>query len=399
MRLICSLFDRSTNPAQTASRILAVLCGFAGTLAVESLHAAEAAHGRTLFADIIDGVDSSILDIGPDTARIALTLEGEYLVFKRDSHQQVADGMVAWSGKDVQGKDATSLFIAKNGDDSSIKLAKGDFEYDITKDGRGDYELRATNLKDTVVDECLTDSDPKVQSAAGQDIGTDSITTSEAPTTSAAASTFAAATTFTAAQPFEITVNLAYTKAALAQFPSATALKNAFVIGLTRVNNTLKNSNLNVRVKLGRVVFVDRYRQNTSLRLVRQDVELGRVPGLPVPTGKNKTVLVVDVFGKWTGTAMLGGPYIVIKHHAISTLTFAHEMGHSFGGIHEKTYPFRNGRYTSMLQSGGGLREPIYSNPNVQWFGERAGTATLSNAQRMCSEFFKLGRGCWITPQ
>ena len=183
MPLICSLFDRSTNFAQTASRILAVLCGFAGTLAVESLHAADAVYDRTLFADIIDGVDSSILDVGPDTARIALTLEGEHLVFKRDSHQQLADGMIAWSGKNVQDKDATSLFIAKNGDDSSIKLVKGDFEYDITKDGRGDYELHATDLKDTVVDECLTDSDPKVQSAAGKNIGTDSVTTSAAATT------------------------------------------------------------------------------------------------------------------------------------------------------------------------------------------------------------------------
>ena len=340
MRLICSLFVRSPTFARTASRILAVLCGFVGTLAVESLHAADGVYDHTLFADIIDGVDSSILDVGPDTARIALTLEGEHLVFKRDSHQQHADGMIAWSGKNVQDKDSTSLFIAKHGDDSSIKLVKGDFEYDITKDGRGDYELHATDLKDTVADECLTDSDPKVKSAAGKNIGTDPITTSASATTSAAATTFTTATTSTAARPFEITVNLAYTKAALAQFPSATALTNAFVIGLARVNNTLKNSNLNVRVKLGRIVFVDRYRQNTSLRLVRQDVERGRVPGLPVPTGKNKTVLVVDVFGKWTGTAMLGGPYIVIKHHAISTLTFAHEMGHSFGGIHEKTYQF-----------------------------------------------------------
>ena len=387
MRLISSLLDRSTNLVQTASRILAVLCGFAGTLAVESSHAADAVYDRTLFADIIDGLDSSILNVGPDTARIALTLEGEHLVFKRDSHQQLADGMIAWSGKNVQGQDATSLYIAKNGDDASIKLVKEDFEYDITKDSRGDYELRVTDLKDTVVDECLTDSDPKVQSAAGQNIGTNSISTSEA------------ATTLAVARPFEITVNLAYTKAALAQFPSATALKNAFVIGLARVNDTLKNSNLNVRVKLGRIVLVNRYRENTSLRLVRKDVERGRVRDLPVPTGKNKTVLVVDVFGKWTGTAMLGGPYIVIKHHAISTLTFAHEMGHSFGGIHEKTYRFRNGRYTAMIQSGRTLREAIYSNPKIQWLGERAGTARLSNAQRMCNEFFKLGRGCWITPQ
>jgi hypothetical protein len=393
MRLICSPFDRSTNLAQTATRILAVLCGFAGTLAVESLHAADAVYDRTPFADIIDGVDSSILDVGADTARIALTLEGEHLVFKRDSHPKIADGMIAWSGKNVRERDATYLFIARNGDDSSIKLVKGDFEYDIAKDVRGDYELRATDLKDTVVDECLTDnSDPEVQSGAGQNIGTDSITTSAAATTSEAATTFAAA------RPFEITVNLAYTKAALAQFPSATALTNAFVIGLARVNDTLKNSNLNVRVKLGRIVFVDRYTENTSLRLVRRDVERGRVPGLPVPTGKNKTVLVVDVFGKFAGTAMLGGPYIVIKHHAISTLTFAHEMGHSFGGIHEKTYQFRNDHYTAMIQSGS-LREPIYSNPKVRWFGERAGTAKLSNAQRMCREFFKLGRGCWITPQ
>jgi len=399
MRLIKSLLDRSTHFAQTASRILAVLCGFAGTLAVESSHAADAVYDRTLFADIIDGVDRSILDVGPDTARIALTLEGEHLVFKRDSHQQLADGVIVWSGKNVREKDATSLFIAKNGDDSSIKLVKGDFEYDITKDGRGDHELLTTDLKDTVVDECLTDSDRNFESTAGQNIGTDSITASAATTTLEAATTGEVATTFAAARPLEITVNLAYTKAALAQFPRATALKNAFVIGLARVNDTLKNSNLNVRVKLGKIVLLNRYRENTSLRLVRRDVERGRVPGLPVPTGKNKTVLVVDVYGKWTGTAMLGGPYIVIKHYAISTLTFAHEMGHSFGGIHEKTYQFRNGRYTTMIQSGRTLREPIYSNPKIQWLGERAGTAKLSNAQRMCNEFFKLGRRCWITPQ
>ena len=102
MRLICSLFVRSPTFARTASRILAVLCGFVGTLAVESLHAADGVYDHTLFADIIDGVDSSILDVGPDTARIALTLEGEHLVFKRDGHQQFADGMIAWSGKNVQ---------------------------------------------------------------------------------------------------------------------------------------------------------------------------------------------------------------------------------------------------------------------------------------------------------
>ena len=68
--------------------------------------------------------------------------------------------------------------------------------------------------------------------------------------------------------------------------------------------------------------------------MVRQDVEAGLVPGLPVPTGKNKTVLVVDVYGKWNGTAMLSGPYAVIKYDDISTLTLAHELGHTFGAIH-----------------------------------------------------------------
>ena len=138
---------------------------------------------------------------------------------------------------------------------------KGDFEYDITKDGRGDYELHATDLKDTVVDEGLTDSDLRSNLLRAR------ISALTPSPQSATATTFAAATTFTAAQPFEITVNLAYTKAALAQFPSARALTNAFVIGLTRVNNTLKNSNLNVRVKLGRIVFLDRYKENTSLKV------------------------------------------------------------------------------------------------------------------------------------
>jgi hypothetical protein len=140
--------------------------------------------------------------------------------------------------------------------------------------------MRATDVKNTVADEWLADSDQQVDSGASPKAGTGSITT------------------FAVAPPLEITVNLAYTKAALAQFPSATALKNDFVIGLTRTNDSLKNSNLNVRVKLGRIVFVKEYKENTSLRRVRQDVEAGLVPGLPVPTGKNKTVLVVDVYGR-----------------------------------------------------------------------------------------------------
>jgi len=368
--------------SQTDSRVVAVLFVFAGALAVESLHAADAAYELTspYFLDIIGGVDSSTFDVGSDTERISLSLDGEHLAFKKDSYQKIADGIIVWSGKNVQEKDATYLYVAKNGDDFSIKLVKGDFEYDITKDRSGDYELRATHLKNTVAEECLADSNHKVDSGASQRIGTNSITT------------------FAVAPPLEITVNLAYTKAALAHFPSVTALKNDFVIGLGRTNDTLKNSNLNVRVKLGRIVFVKEYTENSTLKLVRQDVEGGLVPGLPVPTGKNKTVLVVDVFGIWNGTAMLGGPYAVIKHHVISTLTLAHEIGHLFGAIHLRAYQFTNGRYTVMTQDRT-LREPIYSNPRVQWFGEPAEISTLFNARRMCNEFFKLGPGCWITPQ
>ena len=370
--------------SQTVRRVVAVLFVLAGALAVESLHAADAAHERTSAAllEIMGGVDSSIFDVGPDTKRISLSLNGEHLVFRNDSYQQIADGIIVWSGKDVQEKAATYLYVAKSRDEISIKLVKGDFEYDIVKDSRGDYELRATDLKNTVAEEYLADSDQKVDSGASPKVGTDSITT------------------FAVAPPFEITVNLAYTKAALAQFPSATALKNDFVIGLTRTNDSLKNSNLNVRVKLGRIVFVKEYTQNSSLRKVRQDVEAGLVPGLPVPTGKNKTVLVVDVYGEVNGTAMLAGPYAVIKYHVISTLTLAHELGHTFGATHLKAYQFTNGRYTVMAPFAyGTLREPIYSNPKVQWFGEPAGTSTLFNAKRMCTEFFKLGPGCWITPQ
>ena len=167
---------------------------------------------------------------------------------RRDSYQQIADGISVWSGRNVQEKAATYLYVARNGDDFSIKLVKGDFEYDIFKDSRGDYELRATDLKNTVAEECLADSDQKVDSGASQTVGTDSITT------------------FAVAPPLEINVNLAYTKAALAQFPSATALKNDFVIGLARTNDTLKNSNLNVRVKLNRIVFVKEYTENSTFK-------------------------------------------------------------------------------------------------------------------------------------
>lgn len=368
--------------SQTAHRVVAVLSVFASAFAVENLHAADAAYEPTspYFLDIIGGVDSSTFDVGSDTERISLSLDGEHLVFKKDSYQQIADGINVWSGRNVRKKAATYLYVAINGDDSSIKLVKGDFEYDVIKDSSGYYELRVTDLTNTVAEEFLADSDHKVDSGASQTIGTDSLTT------------------FAVAPPLEINVNLAYTKAALAHFPSATALKNDFVIGLARTNDTLRNSNLNVRVKLNRFVFVKEYTENSTLSLVREDVEAGLVPGLPVPIGKNKTVLVVDVYGKWNGTAMLSGPYAVIKYDFISTLTLAHELGHTFGAIHLKRYQFTNGRYTVMTQDRT-LREPIYSNPKVQWFGEPAGTSTLFNAKRMCNEFFKLGTGCWITPQ
>jgi hypothetical protein len=380
---LISLDQQGAIMSQTASRVVAVLFVFASALAVESLHAADAAHELTgpYFLDIIGGVDGSTFDVGPDTERISLSLDGEHLVFKKDSYQHIADGISVWSGRDVQKKAATYLYVAKNGDDSSIKLVKGDFEYDVIKDSSGYYELRATDLTNTVAEEFLTDSDHKADSGASQTIGTDSFTT------------------FAVAPPFEINVNLAYTKAALAHFPSATALKNDFVIGLAQTNDALRNSNLNVRVKLNRIVFVKEYTENATLSLVREDVEAGLVPGLPVPIGKNKTVLVVDVYGKWNGTAMLSGPYAVIKYNFISTsLTLTHEIGHLFGAIHLKTYQFINGRYTVMTQDRT-LREPIYSNPKVQWLGEPAGTSTLFNAKRMCNEFFELGTGCWITPQ
>jgi len=374
--------------SQTAGRVIAVLFVFASALAVESLHAADATNELTssYFLDIIGGVDSSTFDVGPDTERISLSLDGEHLVFKKGSYQHIADGISVWSGRQVQKRAATYLYVAKNGDDSSLKLVKGDFEYDVIKDSSGYYELRVTDLTNTVAEEFLADSDHKVASAASQTIGTDSLAT------------------FAVATPLGINVNLAYTKAALAHFPgetetaAATALKNEFAIGLARTNDTLKNSNLNVQVKLNRIVFVKDYTENSTLSLVREDLEAGLVPGLPVPTGKNKTVLVVDVYGKWNGTAQLSGPYAVIKWDFISTLTLAHELGHTFGAIHLKRYQFMNGRYTVMTQDRT-LREPIYSNPKVQWLGEPAGTSNLFNAKRMCDEFFKLGTGCWITPQ
>ena len=368
--------------SHTASRVLAALFVFAGAFTVQSLYAADAAYELTShhFLDIIGRVDSGDFDVGSSTERISLSLDGEPLVFKKDSHQHIADGTTVWAGKHAGRKEATYLYVAQSGDDLSIKLVKGDFEYDIIKDRGGDYELRVTDLKNTFAEEYLADQDGKTAAGASPTIGSGSITASAV------------------ALPFEINVNLAYTKAALAHYPSATALKNDFVIGLARTNDTLKNSNLNVRVKLNRVVFVKDYTENETLALVREDVEAGLVPGLPIPAGKNKTVLVVDVFGKWNGTAMLSGPYAVLKYHVISSLTLAHELGHTFGAIHLKTYQFANGRYTVMTQDRT-LREPIYSNPKVQWLGEPAGTSTLFNAKRMCSEFFKLGTGCWITPQ
>ena len=103
------------------------------------------------------------------------------------------------------------------------------------------------------------------------------------------------------------------------------------------------------------------------------------MPGLPVPIGKNKTVLVVDAYAPYNGTAMLAGPYAVIKYHVISTLTLVHELGHTFGATHLKAYQFTNGRYTVMAPFAyGTLREPIYSNPKFNGLVNRQELARFS---------------------
>src|SRR4029453_6687080 len=97
---------------QTASRVVAVLFVVAGALAVDSLYAADAAYEQTspYFLDIIGGVDSSIFDVGSDTERISLSLNGQRLDFKKDSYQQIGDGIVVWSGKNAQRNNATYLY-------------------------------------------------------------------------------------------------------------------------------------------------------------------------------------------------------------------------------------------------------------------------------------------------
>jgi hypothetical protein len=250
----------------------------------------------------------------------------------------------------------------------------GDFEYDIHSTSLHDYELRVLDAAHTAPAEYLSDGD------SSSDVEP-TLTPTEA-------------TTATVPPAFQVTINLAYTPKALTHFAGVTDLKNKFVLGLQRINDTLKNSRINARVLLGRVAKVA-YTENDTMKLVRDDVEAGLVSGLPVPTGKNKTVLVADVFGKWSGTAMLGGPYIVIKYGFISTNLLAHEVGHSFNCVHERAFQFGNGRYTTMIQDGSLGREPIYSNPNATWLGQAAGTTYHFNARRIC-EHFKLGLGCWL---
>src|SRR5688572_27568261 len=121
--------------SQTASRVAAVIFVVAGAFAVESLHAADAAYEPTspYFLDIIGGVDSRTFDVGSDTQRISLSLDGEHLVIKKDSYQQIADGISVWSGRNVQNKAATYLYVAKNGDDSSLKLVKATSNTTLSK--------------------------------------------------------------------------------------------------------------------------------------------------------------------------------------------------------------------------------------------------------------------------
>jgi hypothetical protein len=347
--------DPGSEPATRTRRIEIALLGPADPAASE---ASPEIVNREL-------VTVAPFEVADSTASVVVSLLGEEIVFERIDLPPVSETVSIWHGRGLEPEATSSLYLAREGEHALLRIARGDLEHEIVPTGEEHVHLHTVSDERRAPPQ-LDDHLPGDRAAPPAD----------ARLAAAAAS--------------NLVMNLAYTPSGLSKGGGLAALRSNFALGLTRMNEAFVNSRMNLTVSMGVVAPVSYVESSTSLSQIVSDMTQGRVPGLP--SGGRLTALAVGIDDPTYNGYSGGVRDVAIEANQVGGLLLAHEFGHLLGGTHERHFAFADGSATIMHP--GGPRQPLFSNPEVTWQGQPAGTATRFNARPICN--YVVGPGCLV---
>jgi len=202
-----------------------------------------------------------------------------------------------------------------------------------------------------------------------------------------------------------------YTPAALALEGSVAAINNRVNLAITQTNTALANSDIGSCDLTIELTSVNPYFLPTATGAENPDDIFGDVTAMANDSnpggaqnfrdGDDADIVVLltgDVYNDFAGAVVpLDHPnrdnaYAIVEAGSATTgrFTFAHEVAHLFGGLHDEAHDFKTGAFLCFggttrrtilrVMAAGQVRIQHYSNPDVDFEGKRTGKNNRNNA-------------------
>jgi hypothetical protein len=202
-----------------------------------------------------------------------------------------------------------------------------------------------------------------------------------------------------------VDIMVVYTAAARSGAGGTTAMQSLIDLAVAEANDAYANSGINVTLNLvytGEISYNESGNASTDLNRLQNpsDGQLDSVHSLRTQYGADTVVLITESMATYAGlsfvmsppsTAFSGYAFSVVKReYAAGTYTFAHEVGHVMGCMHDREnatsggaydysygYRFSDGTntYRTVMAYAPGARIPYFSSPSINYNGAATGVA------------------------
>ena len=288
--------------------------------------------------------------------------------------------MRAWTGKLRQVQDSDVTIVMKD-NVLAGSIRTGHTIYEIRPSAAGQHDL-------IEIDADALPSDHHPVPVTQEDLGVaDALTGAAAPGSAPAVAIDAGAL---------IDVMVVYTTAAKNANGGQTGIEALITLAVTLVNQAFTNSQINTQFRLvrtGEVTYTESGNYNTDLSRLRSPTDgfMDEVHGWRDQSKADLVSLIEDNLGGVCGVAYVMAPvnaqfstfaFSLVQDSCVSGYTFAHELGHNMGSMHDRTeggtgaFPYSYGHRTAgqfrtimaaTLCTPSCPRVNHYSNPNVRY--------------------------------
>ena len=317
----------------------------------------------------------------PTEVMMDLSAAGTHIADMRPhENRQTVHSFKAWTGKLKQVRDSDVTIVLKD-NVLAGSIRKGNTIYEIKPAADGHHELVEIDA-----DALPSDHHPVM------------VTQEELQAADTAAGTAAPTPNPTIATDngTVIDVMVVYTTAAKNANGGQAGIDSLIALAVTLANQAFTNSLINTQFRLvrtGEVTYSESGNYNTDLSRLRNTTDgfMDEVPGWRDQSKADLVSLIEDNLGGVCGVAYVMAPastqfapfaFSVVQDSCVSGYTFAHELGHNMGSMHDRAeggtgaYPYSFGHRTAgqfrtimatATCTPSCPRVNHYSNPNVRY--------------------------------